>query len=143
MCLALAEAARRWRKQLQSVMDAPTAGEGVGRACRALARELSGSAYAIGSPLATTTLERAATNDAIRAVCAEHFHRWEEFLVERMLGDHIPPERAARLARFTLASVEGSLILCRAYGSPDPLLSAGDLLRDLIDTPSKGSSCAS
>jgi TetR/AcrR family transcriptional repressor of lmrAB and yxaGH operons len=127
---ALRHAATSWRAVLSQVLST-TAGDLAGdlvRICDRLAAELESSGYAHGCPLATVTLETAAENEALREVAAEHYRGWEELISERLRAEGMPAERAGAAATLVLSSIEGALLLSRAYHDTTPLRRVAALL---------------
>ena len=126
---ALRAATQRWRDSLQAILkESDNAPATLRSACDVLGQRLERSGWQKGCPVATVTLELAATDDAVREICAEHFRLWEDFLAEVFLRDGATPEEAAKLASFALAAIEGALVLARAYESTAPLDNAAELL---------------
>lgn len=133
-CAALSMAAERWRGLLMACMTpAKTPGDAVQLACRALGARLKGSGYTLGCPIATTTLEVAAEDEAVRQVCAEHFGAWEQFLAEAFTERGVPAADAPGWASHVLAAIEGALLLGRAHRSTAPLKKTGELLARQLD----------
>ena len=130
---ALAASADRWKGALEETLDAaPSLEAGLRAVCAELADQLEGSGYRLGCPLATATLEAASDNDRIQRVSAEHYASWERAIGRRLEALDPPHPDPARLARFALASIEGALLLARAYRDPAPLHEAADLLARLL-----------
>ncbi len=129
---ALAEATRRWREELRTVLDKnEDPGECLQAACAALGHRLKTSGWHEGCPVATITLERASENEETRAVCEEHFRIWESFLTE-VIQRALPKERAKPWATLALSSLEGGLLLARAYQNTAPLRRVGEELTTLL-----------
>ena len=127
---ALRQAAASWRAVLSEVLSA-TAGDLAGdlaRVCDRLAAELESSGYTHGCPLATVTLETAADNEALRGVAAEQYRGWEALIAERLRAEGMPAERADAVATLVLSSIEGALLLSRAYHDTAPLRRVATLL---------------
>lgn len=99
---------------------------------RAFAHVLQKSDYAEGCPVATVTLEAAATSGPIRAACADSYDDWERQIREHLVGAGLSPARAERLATLVLAAVEGGLILSRARRDTAPFDVVADELAALI-----------
>lgn len=99
---------------------------------RAFAEILRASDWAEGCPVATVTLEAAATSEAIRAACAEAYGEWERIFADYLERGGVPPERARSLAVFVLAAAEGGLILSRARHDIAPLQTVADELAGLL-----------
>ena len=132
-CEALRQSGASWRARIEEVVaSTPDLGDAVTAVCALFARELEGSGFTLGCPIATVALEAAATSEPVRATCAEHFAGWEQAIGQRLEGVGLAPARAAELATFTLASIEGALLLAKVQRSTAPLLTVGATLRALV-----------
>ena len=96
------------------VMSSDDLGESLGRLIDALAAGLESSGYEMGCPIATVTLEVAASSEAVRATADAVFTSWLEVLQERLLAAGLTAADAERRALLVLAAIEGALILARA-----------------------------
>lgn len=131
---ALQVATQRWRTGLQDLLiqhDDP--GDCLQAACTILGELLQNSSWHKGCPVATITLEMATTNDEVRQICAAYFRLWEDFLAD-VFGRAMPPEPAAQWAAMALASIEGALVLSRAYQDVEPLNNVGRQLARLVES---------
>jgi len=72
-------------------------------------------------PLAGDAAEAVADNEALRAQVHAAFARWQAILTEALRAEGLAPARAARLAALVLAAVEGTVAMCRAARSAQPL----------------------
>ncbi|MFG3254802.1 TetR/AcrR family transcriptional regulator [Streptomyces sp. NPDC048172] len=63
---------------------------------------------------------------------AAAFARWTDALADLFAGQGLPAARARRLAAFTVAAVEGAVIMCRAERSAAPLDAAAAEIHDLL-----------
>ena len=108
---------------------APTPAAALDAIIAYFAQQLESSQFAKGCPIATVALEQAATSDALHAVCAATYRRWEGLIAERLARDGLPPAHAALL----LSAIEGALLLCRAHRSTEPLRTVGAQLRPLLE----------
>jgi TetR/AcrR family transcriptional repressor of lmrAB and yxaGH operons len=132
-CAALAASGAEWRARIDAIIDgAPDLAAAVGRVCDELGRELEASGFANGCPLATVALETAASSDAVRRTVADHYDGWIAALAARVEGGGVPADVARRLARFSLATIEGALILAKVARSRAPLVEAGQTLQAMI-----------
>jgi TetR/AcrR family transcriptional repressor of lmrAB and yxaGH operons len=132
-CTALAESGEAMRQQLEAVIAAaPDPGAAIEDVCRVVGEVLAASDYAHGCPLATVALEAAAASDAVREVCATHYARWERSIAALLVAAGAAPDRAAELATFVLATVEGALLLAKVKRDPGPLEQAGKTLATLV-----------
>ena len=113
---ALGEAADAWRDALlAAISDETDLGRAIARAGELLASELETSGYLHGCPLATVTLEAAATNPTVQRVVSDHYRVLEDIIAERVIAAGIPADRARPLALLVLSSLEGALVLARAH----------------------------
>lgn len=119
---ALRESGSEFGQRLEELITPETPpAEAIEIACKALGQQLAESNYEQGCPLATVALEAATSLEPIREICAEHFTSWRD-LIETTLASHdLGGERARDLATTILASIEGAMLLCRAYHSTEPL----------------------
>jgi TetR/AcrR family transcriptional repressor of lmrAB and yxaGH operons len=133
---ALEQAAGAWRARLLEVIEAGGAkgvGRAIKRACEAIAAELEASKFANGCPLATVTLEVAAENPGVREVAEHGYKSWEALIAARLGAGGIAAARAESLATLVLSSVEGALILSRAYADTTPLRRVAAQLAALVE----------
>jgi TetR/AcrR family transcriptional regulator, lmrAB and yxaGH operons repressor len=61
---------------------------------------------------------------------ARTFDRWQAAIADCLVRAGLAPEDAQRFATLAIASVEGSLLLCRAQESPQPLRDVGLALQE-------------
>ncbi len=126
-------AAEKYRRGLQAVFDRhPDPSEAVERIFLGEAAILENSDYRDGCPIASVTLDVASTNEELRAACAEAFDAWLSTIEQALAAAGAPPDEAADLAVFVLASLEGAIVLSRAAKSPEPLRRSARILRPLI-----------
>ena len=110
------------RGAIAGILSAHTQlGEALGALVDTLAVGLSCSDYRDGCPIATVTLEAAASSEAVRAAAAEVFDSWLEVLELRLREGGLEPPRARSRALLVLSALEGALILARAQRDPEPL----------------------
>ncbi|MEM7436753.1 MAG: TetR/AcrR family transcriptional regulator [Myxococcota bacterium] len=82
---------------------------------------LEGSAYRSGCPIATTLLETVPESEAITKVGSQAFADWIEVVASVYERDGLSSTQAEERAEFTIAAVEGALLLSRVKGSTDPI----------------------
>jgi TetR/AcrR family transcriptional repressor of lmrAB and yxaGH operons len=137
ICAALAQTASAWKEALEQTLDlAPSLPVAIRAICALLGQRLASSGFRDGCPLATATLEAASEIDDIQHVARTHYGAWETSITGRLEAAGHPAAESARLARFALASIEGALLLARAYRDPAPLESVGEMLAELVARPS-------
>src|SRR3954469_13116498 len=96
---ALGEAADAWRDSLvAAIADAPDLAKAIVMAGDLLALELETAGYLPACPLATVTLEAAATNALVQGVVADRYGKIERLIAQRVMAAGIPAERAEPLA---------------------------------------------
>lgn len=99
---------------------------------RAFAEILRASNYAEGCPVATVTLEAAASSTAIRAACEEAYGEWQRQIAAYLTGAGVPVAQAEPLATLVLAAAEGGLILSRARRDIEPLTTVATQLATIL-----------
>jgi AcrR family transcriptional regulator len=96
--------------------------------------ESGGAAGCVVAGVAIDTIpERPGLIDAVRAT----FDSWVDLLAEQLAAVGVPSDRAAPIARATLAGMEGALILCRAQRDVGPLETVAAELHRLLPPESK------
>jgi hypothetical protein len=101
---------------------------------------LEETGYLDACPIGTVALEVASTNDRLRQATADVFASWVASATERLRAAGVHPARAEALATTLVAAVEGGFMLSRAAQSPEPMRTAGRLLRELVEASLPGSS---
>jgi hypothetical protein len=91
------------------------------------------SDYRDGSPITTTVLEMAPQDEPIRAAAAEAYGAWAAVLAQAAVAQGMEPARASRLARLSLATLDGALVQCRIARDEAPLTAAAAELAALWD----------
>jgi AcrR family transcriptional regulator len=89
-----------------------------------------------GCPIGNLALELCNSHPAVRQLLAENFTGWrlaiEKCLTEAV--DRLPEQTSAPgLAQFVLTTMEGAVMLARAYRSLEPYNNAVTLLRDYFE----------
>jgi len=100
----------------------------------AYAADMRQSDYQQGCPIGNAATDAAATSPAIRQVCDEVFASWERSIARSLERQGFESKQAAALAEFTLSSIEGALILCRARRSIEPLRRATQHIEVVLST---------
>jgi AcrR family transcriptional regulator len=123
--------ARSLRKELRA---GPVAGL---RAFLALWRKIVvDSDFHAGCPVLAVSIEAPAADEAPTAVAAaaEVFATWEGLLADSLREHGAEPEQAEQLATLIVAAVEGTVAMCRAKRSTQPLDHTAEQLQRLIMT---------
>jgi len=121
--------ARRLRKELEA---GPVAGL---QAFLALWRKIVvDSDFRAGCPVLAVSIEEPPTDEMPAALlaAADVFGTWESLLAKSLREHGAEREQAAQLATLVVAAVEGTVAMCRAKRSAQPLDHAAEQLRALI-----------
>ena len=117
--------AKRIRNNISTSEDA-------GRAIRAFIRTIAdaveSSGFQAGGPLTAVAMETATTNERLNLACRDAFDQILAAFAGRLVELDYSAKRAAELATFITAAVEGGIILSRAQHSGDPLRRVADEL---------------
>ncbi|MDX3525250.1 TetR/AcrR family transcriptional regulator [Streptomyces sp. ID05-39B] len=122
-------AARSLRKALEA---GPVAGL---RAFLALWRKIVvDSDFRAGCPVLAVSIEEPTTDEtpAALAAAADVFTEWESLLAASLREHGAEREQAAQLATLIVAAVEGTVAMCRAKRSTQPLDDTAEQLQALI-----------
>lgn len=122
--------AEGWRRAFDW-SNAP--GEALERVFLMEARILEGSDYRSGCPIASTTLDIASLDEALRRACSEAFDLWQTTIANGLRAHGAPADEATDLAAFVLSTMEGAITLARAGKAPDALTISGRYVREAVD----------
>ncbi|PSK95395.1 TetR family transcriptional regulator [Murinocardiopsis flavida] len=98
--------------------------EWIGAMARHFTESLDGTGYRDGCPITTITLDSVPGSAALTDACRAAYETWAGSLTRALAHYGVPGTEARSIALFILTSLEGSLVLCRAYQSTDPLTDA-------------------
>ncbi|GEC05527.1 putative HTH-type transcriptional regulator [Streptomyces spinoverrucosus] len=121
--------ARSLRKELEA---GPVAGL---RAFLALWRKIVvDSDFRAGCPVLAVSIEEPSSDEtpAALAAAADVFTTWESLLADSLREHGAEPDQAAQLATLIVAAVEGTVAMCRAKRSTQPLDHTAEQLQALI-----------
>ena len=102
--------------------------EAVRRFVQRIADHIEASGFRSGGPLMTVAMETATSSERLNLACREAYGRLQEAFAETFRAGGFSPERAAEVAAFVTAAVEGGIILSRTAHSGDPLRRVADEL---------------
>lgn len=86
-----------------------------------IAENVEASGFAAGSPLTAVAMETATSSERINLACRAAYGELIAAFQEKLLANGIDEGRAAELATFITASVEGGIILSRTNHNAAPL----------------------
>jgi AcrR family transcriptional regulator len=92
--------------------------------------------FRAGCPVLAVSIEEPPADETPAALlaAAEVFEEWEGLLAGSLREYGAEPEQAAQLATLVVAAVEGTVAMCRAKRSTEPLDRTAEQLRALIET---------
>lgn len=121
---------------LEAVMNDRGAVEGLRTFVSWWRKILETSAFEAGCPVLAVAVEPMAgeesaddrSGERLRELARAAFERWEAILATALHREGVPAARARRLGTLAVASIEGTVAMCRAARSPQAL---DDVLREL------------
>ena len=130
---AIAYAGRAVAERISSGLAAAgDVAEAVGQFVSNIAHFVELSGFRSGGPLMTVAMETATTNERLNLACREAYTRLQGAFEARLLAAGYASERAAGLAAFITAAIEGGIILSRTYHTGDPLRLVARQLAELL-----------
>lgn len=103
---------------LAQIKDAADAIEAL---IRTIADAVEASEFQTGGPLMTVAMETTTTSVRLNLACREAYTMLQAAFQIRLEAGGYSPQRAAQLATFVTAGIEGGTVLSRTYHSGDPL----------------------
>lgn len=102
-------------------------------AIEALAAIVGESDYRLGCPVSVVTLEMGADSERLREACATAFESWIAPTAALLESGGLDAEAARALATVVVSTTEGAVIVSRATRTVQPLLTAADVVAELIN----------
>lgn len=90
------------------------------------------SGFRAGGPLTTVAMETATSSERLNLACRAAYDRLQATFAAKLEAGGHDPQRAAEMATFITAAIEGGILLSRTYHSGDPLRHAGQELGALL-----------
>ncbi|HZN80252.1 MAG TPA: TetR/AcrR family transcriptional regulator [Mycobacterium sp.] len=102
-------------------------------------QQLLSTGFRAGCPVAAVVVEAGNPDDAINVTpTIEHaaavFDQWTALIAQYLTADGVPSARSRDLALFVTASVEGAIVLARAYRNIEPLDLVHARLSEMVGT---------
>ncbi|WP_309073537.1 TetR/AcrR family transcriptional regulator [Paenarthrobacter sp.] len=117
----------------EAAVSAGSAAEAARAAIEALTAIVSESNFRLGCPVSVVTLEMGAESERLRQACAAAFESWITPTSALLEASGLDAEEAKSLATVVVSTIEGAVIVSRAMQSTQPLLSAADVVAELIN----------
>ncbi|MFF7403168.1 MULTISPECIES: TetR/AcrR family transcriptional regulator [Streptomyces] len=89
--------------------------------------------FGAGCPVAAAAVDRAASDDVVRAAVAAAFTTWRTPLAEALAALGVPTGRSADLATLMISTLEGAILMARAERDVRPLTTVVRELGPLLD----------
>jgi AcrR family transcriptional regulator len=120
--VAITEGGARLRDAIEAVLATSKKPEvAIGNLIDAMAAGLTSSDYRYGCPVATVTLEAAATSAPIQQAASAVYRSWLEPIEQHLVAAGVPRKAAQRKASVVLSALEGALLLARSERDTAPL----------------------
>jgi TetR/AcrR family transcriptional regulator, lmrAB and yxaGH operons repressor len=116
------------RTLLDLFASCETAEEMVRAYAAMLAGWMAKSQFRDGCPISTTLLETTPAEPGIAEAGRTAFAAWNDIWAAKLIRGGVTPARAKRLAAFTLATLQGALLVARVEGRAGPLEDAAEEL---------------
>jgi TetR/AcrR family transcriptional repressor of lmrAB and yxaGH operons len=96
----------------------------------ATAQSMEQNDFTRGCPVAAVTVDLEPTTGELRQTCAGIFDAWRDIVADGLR--EVPKGQRREIADLLLAALEGAMILARARGTNDALVSTGDALATVL-----------
>lgn len=106
--------------------------EAVGAYAQAAAELLRESDYTFGCPVAPVILDATGGLDELAALCRQAFEEWTGLVHQAFVDAGMPEERASGLALLVVSTIEGVLLIARAYRDCGPILAVAAELEAVV-----------
>jgi TetR/AcrR family transcriptional repressor of lmrAB and yxaGH operons len=128
-----ADAVDRWLRE--SLERHASVAEGMDHFLGRYGERMAEAGFAEGCPIAAVALDVGPGSERLLSACDWAITGWVALLAEALREEGRDPEEAESLALTALAALEGSLVLCRARRSLEPLGAVGSQLKTLLERP--------
>ena len=128
---AVAKATQALREALAG---AKNPAQGVRAYLETAARIMRETDYTFGCPVAPVILDASAGLTELAKLCRRAFEEWVDLLQTSFVQAGVPRRRAFALAQLVISSIEGSMLLARAYRESGPLMTVAAELEMIVAT---------
>jgi TetR/AcrR family transcriptional regulator, lmrAB and yxaGH operons repressor len=128
-----AGAVDRWL--LESLEHHSSVAEGMDHFLGRYGEHMAAAGFSEGCPVAAVALDVGPGSERLLSACDWAMSGWATLLAERLREEGRDPEDAESLALTAVAALEGSLVVCRARRSLEPLGAVGSQLKTLLEPP--------
>ncbi len=118
---------------VEAVASTGSAAGAARAAIEALAAIVGESDYRLGCPVSVVALEMGAESERLRQACASAFESWIAPTASLLESSGLAADEARALATAVVSMIEGAVIISRATRSTQPLVSAADVVAELIE----------
>ena len=131
-------------KQFEALIAEAAAAEGSAAGAarmviETLAAIVSESDYRLGCPVSVVTLEMGAESEKLRTACASAFESWIRPTAALLESEGLDPASARSLATVVVSTIEGAVIVSRATRNTHALMSAAEVVAEIIHARTNGS----
>jgi TetR/AcrR family transcriptional repressor of lmrAB and yxaGH operons len=116
----------------ETLANADSPAQGIRAYLELAARTMPETDYTFGCPVAPVILDATAGLTELAELCRRAFEEWVDLLQTSFVEAGVPRRRASALALLVISSLEGSLLLTRAYRDVEPLMAMGAELETIV-----------
>ncbi len=126
--------AQRIEQELMRIEDP---GEALQQFIKNIAYHVEQSGFSAGGPLTIVAMETVNSSERLNQVCRESYQSLQQVVADKFIRSGYSAVRAAQLAVFVIATIEGGIILSRTYHSGEPLRRVADELGSYVKSVSR------
>jgi TetR/AcrR family transcriptional regulator, lmrAB and yxaGH operons repressor len=116
----------------ETLAGAKNPAQGVRAYLETAARIMPETDYTFGCPVAPVILDANAGLTELAELCRGAFEEWIDLLQTSFVEAGVPRRRASALAQLVISSIEGSMLLARAYRESGPLMTVAAELEMIV-----------
>jgi TetR/AcrR family transcriptional repressor of lmrAB and yxaGH operons len=116
----------------ETLAGAKNPAQGVRAYLERAARIMPETDYTFGCPVAPVILDANAGLTELAELCRGAFEEWIDLLQASFVEAGVPRRRASALAQLVISSIEGSMLLARAYRKSGPLMAVAAELEMIV-----------